>query len=322
MFGMYLEDHRAVFGLWGTRGASKMLLSSGQELRAKTWVHLVGTFDGSVARLFVNGQAAGERPHAGGIADNGEPLRVGCGRGSAKPPLRGRIGELRLYRRALSAAEIAALFRSANDAYDTVSPPPPPPPPDGRIVVESHGRIPNDPHPWRANPTRTLELLNGFVSPTSSAPRNAYNSCPEKPRLEATGFFRVARIGGRAWLIDPEGCRHYNIGLNAVREPRGVGERFGSPARWAEAVTETLRAHGFTALGNWSLPALRAVARPLPYVRRHDFMFSFTRAKGLVEPAAGTQGFPHRCMPVFTETLRPTAQSLPARWQAPPTIPG
>ena len=299
MFGMYLDGGRVVFGLWGSRGAGKLLVESRDELPRGVWVHLVGTFDGVMARLSVNGEEAGERPHAGVIVDNGQPLILGRGLGSAKPSLKGRIGELRLYARAFGAPAVRALFESTRAGYDLSGPPISSPCPDGTVLVESHGSSPDAARPWHANPTRLLELLDGYTPSGEAVRLGAYGGCLDAPRAKATGFFRVARLEDRVWLIDPEGRRHYNIGLNAVREPRGTIETFGSSAAWARHVTATLRANGFSGLGNGQAAALRNVDVPLPYVRRHDFMFSFARAKGLVEPAAGTLGFPHRCLPVF-----------------------
>jgi len=36
------------------------------------------------------------------------------------------------------------------------------------------------------------------------------------PRRKATGFFRVERIDGRWWFIDPEGCRFWSLGVNGA----------------------------------------------------------------------------------------------------------
>jgi len=298
MFGMYLDGGRVVFGLWGSKNAGKLLVESPGDLPLRTWTHLCGTFDGAVARLYINGAEVASRPHAGTIVDNGQPLLIGRGLGSAKPSLQGRVGELRLLDRALDAAAVRALYEATAGGYD-LSGPPAPPRIDGTVTVESHGNSPADSRPWRAQPTRLLELLKGYTLSGDAVKLNAYGGCLDRPREKATGFFRVTKADGRAWLVDPEGCRTYNVGLNAVREPRGAGARFGSAAAWAAATTAMLRTNGFNGLGNWQTGSMREVPAPLPYVRRHDFMFSFARAKKLVEAAAGTQGFPQKCMPVF-----------------------
>ena len=36
------------------------------------------------------------------------------------------------------------------------------------------------------------------------------------PRRKATGFFRVEKIDGRWWFVDPEGCRFWSVGVNGA----------------------------------------------------------------------------------------------------------
>ena len=141
--------------------------------------------------------------------------------------------------------------------------------------------------------------MDGYTPSGERVELNRYGGRLDRPREKATGFFYTKKIDGRWWLIDPEGCRFFHVAINSVREPQDVNANFGSAEQWAEAVTEQLRANGFNGLGNWTSTRLQQVKTPLVWVRRHDFIFAFARAKKLVEPAAGTQGFLNRCMPVF-----------------------
>lgn len=297
VFGMYLERGSVVWGLWGDRGVAKMLLSSSALLPVESWTLLVGTFDGATARLYVNGGLAAEKAHAGRVAHNGLPLLIGKGAGYSKPSLRGRVGELRLWDRGLSAAEVRRLYEQTRGGYD-LGGPPPAPHKDGTVTVESPGSNPGNPT-WRSYPTRLLELLDGYRPQGAPPPLNGYGGRTDRPRELATGFFRVTRLDGRFWLIDPEGCRYYNIGMNAVSPPRGFAKEGAATRRWAEQVTATLRGAHFNGLGNWQGPVMTQVPGRLPWVLRWDFMFSFAREKKLTEPAAGTQGFLQKCMPVF-----------------------
>lgn len=298
MFGMYLSDGRAVFGMWGDRGSSKVLVESAEPLPLDAWSFLAGAYDGATARLYVNGTVSGEKPHRGNIVRNGQPLIVGKGLGYVKPSFRGAIDELRLFDHALDAGAIRALFDAGATGRD-IAGRPEKSFGDGTVIVETHGNSPGGSAPWRPRPTRLLELLNGYRPSGDGVALSAYGGWLDRPKENATGFFRVTRIEGRHWLIDPDGHRYFNIGLNAVREPRDLSANFGSPERWAEGATALLRTNGFNGIGNFSSQRLQQTTAPLPWVRRHNFMFEFAKGKKLTEPASGTIGFTNRCMPVF-----------------------
>ncbi len=297
VFGMYVSGGRVVYGQFGDKRAPKALVESKTELPLDAWTFLTATSDGATLRLYLNGTLDAEQTQRAVLALNGQPLLIGKGAGS-KPSLKGRVGELRIYNRALAADEVRVLFEQTRSAYD-LSPPVRVAARDGTVPVETHGNNPDLNVPWRVQPTRLLEKLDGYTPSGERVELNRYGGRGDRPREKAIGFFYTKKIDGRWWLIDPEGCRFFHVAINAVREPQDVNANFGSAEQWAEAVTEQLRANGFNGLGNWTSTRLQKVQTPLVWVRRHDFIFAFARAKKLVEPAAGTQGFLNRCMPVF-----------------------
>ena len=264
MFGMYVSDGRVVFGLWGDKDSSKALVESTSELALDTWTFLVGTYDGTTARLFINGVPSGEQPHTGRIVENGQPLILGRGLGYAKPSFKGRIGELHLYARSFTAEEVRALYEQTKTAYNLSSPPVQSAArfKDGTVLVETHGNSPDSSKPWRAYPTRLLELLDGY-KPTAVVKTDIYGGRADRSREKATGYFYTTNIDGRHWLIDPEGCRYFNLAINTVREPKNSAANYGSSEQWAEAVTGQLRNTGFNGLGNGSSTKLQAVKSPL-----------------------------------------------------------
>ena len=71
------------------------------------WTHLATTYDGASQRLYINGVLVATRAQTGTIAVGNQPLRVG-GNNSSGEFFRGLIDEVRIYNRALSAAEITA----------------------------------------------------------------------------------------------------------------------------------------------------------------------------------------------------------------------
>lgn len=77
----------------------------GAPLAVNTWVHLAGTYDGTTLRLFVNGAEAATQVVGGAIATSSGALRIG-GNALWGEYFQGRIDEVRVYNRALSASEI------------------------------------------------------------------------------------------------------------------------------------------------------------------------------------------------------------------------
>ena len=92
-------------------------VSSGA-LPLDTWSHVAMTYDGSRLRLYINGADAGSRAATGTLVP-ASPQEAGILGGASA--FAGTIDELRLYRRALSASEIAADMTISAE----VVPPPP-----------------------------------------------------------------------------------------------------------------------------------------------------------------------------------------------------
>jgi hypothetical protein len=84
-------------------------LSEKDILRTGAWQHLAATFDGAALRVYCDGAPAGAKPAARKRTAGTGPLVIGR-RGDAYPPaqFRGLIDEVRVYARALTAAEVAA----------------------------------------------------------------------------------------------------------------------------------------------------------------------------------------------------------------------
>ena len=77
------------------------------------WVHYVGTFDGTDIKIYVNGILENTANSPGSVSSNTQPLVLGRWYGNhAAYYLNGLIDEVRVYNRALSAAEIAAIYNA------------------------------------------------------------------------------------------------------------------------------------------------------------------------------------------------------------------
>ena len=159
--------------------------------------------------------------------------------------------------------------------------------------------------PWRAYPTRTLDHLPKAVRDQADANLSLYGGLASR-KTKATGFFYAAKLDGRWWLVDPDGCCFINKGVSSVQTvptPGAVAAlktKFGTKARWADRTTALLREHGFNSTGAWSdAEALRAVEHPLPYVRTWNFMSSYGKKRGGTFQQPGHTGYPNDCIFVF-----------------------
>ncbi len=223
VFGMYVSGRHIVYGQFGDRGTPKVLVESKSELPLNRWTFLAAASDGEAVRLYLDGKLDAEVKQRAALGFNGNPLSIGAGLGS-KPSLKGRVGELRIYDRALSANDVLGIYEATRSSYEQV-PVVTSASRDGTVIVETHGTSPEGPQPWRANATRLLEKLDGYTPSGDRVKLNRYGGCLDLPREEATGFFRTQKIDGRWWLIDPEGCRFYHVAINTVREPRDVNKK-------------------------------------------------------------------------------------------------
>ena len=88
-------------------------LDSTRAVKVNTWRHLATTYDGARLRVYIDGKAAGSKAITGRTCVSGQPLAVGAKDAPAKGLLEafwdGRLDDVRIYDRALSATEIGQL---------------------------------------------------------------------------------------------------------------------------------------------------------------------------------------------------------------------
>lgn len=89
----------------GLFSGGERILFAGRSLPANTWSHLATTYDGATQRLYINGVLVASRPQTGAVAASTGALRIG-GNTIWGEHFQGRIDEVRIYNRALGAAEI------------------------------------------------------------------------------------------------------------------------------------------------------------------------------------------------------------------------
>ena len=96
-------NHVGVGATFG--GVCCTVLQSPAGLTANQWTHVAGTYDGTTLRLYLNGVQVSTQAKTGALKVTGLPLRVGGDEYSGEY-FPGLIDNLRIYNRALTAAEI------------------------------------------------------------------------------------------------------------------------------------------------------------------------------------------------------------------------
>ena len=91
-------------------------LYSESRLEVGRWHHLVGTYDGMTAKLYIDGKLDVEKQYKGKIRSDRAPVMIGGGKLFSKNEfanhfaISGTIDDVRIYNRALTADEVVWLF--------------------------------------------------------------------------------------------------------------------------------------------------------------------------------------------------------------------
>jgi hypothetical protein len=245
-------------------------------MAAETWTHLATTFDGVTLRLYVNGTQVASRPGVGPIIGSTGALRIGGGR-LGRQGFRGRIDELRVYNRALSAAEIQT---------DMVRP-------------IASGTPPLDVTPPSVTVTNPGNggTVFGTISVTATASDN----------VEVAGLqFRIDGAPLGAELTDPPYAVAWDTstgstGLHAVT---AVARDAAGNTKTSAPVLVTVAPNTPAALGQWAGP----FAAPVVTVHATLLSTGSNRGKVLVWDALGNGGDVHLWDPA-TNTFATAANS-------------
>ncbi|HXJ23068.1 MAG TPA: LamG domain-containing protein [Polyangia bacterium] len=100
-----------------TPASMQVFIAGPTAVPLQTWVHIAGTYDGSMARLYLNGVDVIDAPVTGPFAAESNPVIL-SGNNNPSPTnlserIPGRLDDVLLYRRALSGDEIARLSNGA-----------------------------------------------------------------------------------------------------------------------------------------------------------------------------------------------------------------
>ena len=97
-------------------GACCSDMDSGTPLTIGTWTHVVMVHDGTKDIIYFNGAQVNEKNVAGALDKTKHPLGIGYDPIDAGSFFKGSLDEVQVYNRALSGAEVAALYTAQNTA--------------------------------------------------------------------------------------------------------------------------------------------------------------------------------------------------------------
>lgn len=93
-----------------TTGGTQRTATAGSALPSSSWSHIVGTYDGSNVRLYVNGVQAGTSAGTGAIATNALAWTIGRDANASSNYFNGVIDEVKVLNRALTLNEVDAEY--------------------------------------------------------------------------------------------------------------------------------------------------------------------------------------------------------------------
>ncbi len=120
-YGIGAFNGGANFNMFLGSGNGRPTLSKPHPLEEDTWHHVVGTYDGSTMKIYVDGELALEEDQAFDfLGTNDQDLRIGCSKDRPQYSFEGgSIDEAAVWRRALSDDEVKEIM---NEEFLAVSP--------------------------------------------------------------------------------------------------------------------------------------------------------------------------------------------------------
>ena len=91
-----------------TTAGSFNMLDSTNAVSYGAWHHLAGVYDGATLKVFIDGVQSGSASASGTVSNSGQALFIGRN-GAGGDSLKGQLDEVRVFRRALTSAEILML---------------------------------------------------------------------------------------------------------------------------------------------------------------------------------------------------------------------
>lgn len=173
------DDNRVAFLCLGLAGGGWPEVYSG-DVNDGNWHHLAGVYDGVQLSLYQDGACVDSKALHGPLNHNWSRVLIGENGQSTKRYWNGLIDDVRLYNRALAAAEIATLAE-----YEPPLPPPPPPAPREIVATGHDSRIDLR---WPVSVDPNLEGYNIYRSESADGPFARLNKAVHKVSVYSDFF--------------------------------------------------------------------------------------------------------------------------------------
>ncbi len=179
--GAMLQLANGLFQFYVGTGYDKVQYVSGTVTKANEWYQVAGTYDGTEACIWINGEKVDCEPLSGNISyDTARDMRIGSWAPATPQYFNGIIDEVRVYDRALTGQEIEDLYKqeliniyvNLQGNYRPV---------DGWEVPINVGFYPpNSPDSWLLNPASATYYFSGTTALSIyGGGTRAYFQCPD-----------------------------------------------------------------------------------------------------------------------------------------------
>lgn len=102
-----------------TTGGTLRTATAGAALSNSVWTHLVATYDGATAKLYVNGVEAASTAATGAIATNTYVWTVGRDANASSNYFNGTVDNVKIFSTALDGAQVAEEYRAQNNGVSS-----------------------------------------------------------------------------------------------------------------------------------------------------------------------------------------------------------
>ena len=181
-----LANNKLAFYLYGLSGD---WLRGTNDLNDGQWHHVAGAHDDTGIKIYVDGSPQNGVGGPGNMLQGSSPVSIGA-RGSSNP-FSGALDEVSLYNRALSAAEIQAIYNAGSFGKCVANPPPP-----SLAAFSSGGAV-----------TIAWPVVSGWTLQTNSNLRNpnGWAACSGATTSNGTNYLSIPSPSGKLffWLKSP-----------------------------------------------------------------------------------------------------------------------